>query len=108
MIQDRESEEIAPRALAPGVFDDVYETKGGSGVVEMIATVRGEFEHGMKDLIMAEEKAVADFEKVKEEYQKTLNDLISALSLLIVQRHQAQDAKTGYEQDKTEQEDEVA
>merc|ERR1719310_61742 len=108
MVQEREREEIAPRAIAPGVFDDVYESKGGSGVIEMIATVRGEFEHGMKDLITAEERAVADFEKVKEEYQKTLNDLLSALNLLIVQRHQAQEAKTGYEEDKKEQEDEVA
>merc|ERR1719327_491671 len=108
MVQVREDEGIAPRAIAPGVFDDVYESKGGSGVIEMIATVRGEFEHGMKDLIMAEDKAVADFEKVKEDYQKTLNDLLSALNLLIVQRHQAHEAKEGYEEDKKEQEDEVA
>jgi len=108
MVQVREDEGIAPRAIAPGVFDDVYESKGGSGVIEMIATVRGEFEHGMKDLIMAEEKAAADFEKVKAEYQKTLNDLLSALNLLIVQRHQAQEAKSGFEEDKKEQEDEVA
>merc|ERR1719248_529329 len=27
MFQEREHEEIAPRAMAPGVFDDVYESK---------------------------------------------------------------------------------
>merc|ERR1719478_1318693 len=99
MVQDGEQERIAPRVVAPGIFDDVYESKGGSGVIEMIATVRTEFENGMKDLISAEEKAMADFEKLKDEYQKTLNDLVSKLNLLVVQRSQARDDKEAYEDD---------
>merc|ERR1719236_112511 len=69
MIQEREHEEIAPRAVAPGVFDDVYESKGGAGVVEMIATVRSEFEHGKADLIKAEDEAVKNYNQAKEDYQ---------------------------------------
>merc|ERR1719310_2056842 len=70
MLDEGEEGQIAPRAMAPGVFDSVYESKGGKGVIEMIATVRAEFEQGMKDVIKAEEQAQADFEKVKAEYQK--------------------------------------
>merc|ERR1719487_1781830 len=107
MLEEREEDQAAPREMAPGVFDSVYESKGGSGVIEMIATVRAEFEHGMKDVIKAEEQAQADFEKVKAEYQKTLNDLISKLNLLIVQRTQASDAKEQFEDDKKQEEEEV-
>merc|ERR1719262_362474 len=107
MIEEGEDDGVAPRAVAPGVFDSVYESKGGKGVIEMIATVRAEFEQGMKDVIKAEEQAQADFGKVKAEYQKTLNDLISKLNLLIVQRTQANDAKEGYEDDKKQEEEEV-
>merc|ERR1719217_1321148 len=106
MLDEGEEGQIAPRAMAPGVFDSVYESKGGKGVIEMIATVRAEFEQGMKDVIKAEEQAQADFEKVKAEYQKTLNDLIGKLNLLIVQRTQASDAKEGFEEDKKQQEEE--
>merc|ERR1719162_2127354 len=38
------SKKTAPREMAPGVFANVYEQKGGKGVIEMIATVRTEFE----------------------------------------------------------------
>merc|ERR1719231_1673606 len=107
MLDEGDQETAAPREMAPGVFDSVYESKGGSGVIEMIATVRGEFEQGMKDVIKAEEQAQGDFERLKAEYQKTLNDLISKLNLLIVQRTQANDAKEGYEEDKKQEEEEV-
>merc|ERR1719380_582429 len=52
---------IAPREMAPGVFDNVYQQKGGSGVIDMIATVRTEYETGKADLEKAEATAIADF-----------------------------------------------
>merc|ERR1719482_1026845 len=33
-------EGVAPRAIAPGVFDSAYQMKGGAGIIGMIATVR--------------------------------------------------------------------
>merc|ERR1719321_1906275 len=42
-------EGVAPRAIAPGVFDSAYQMKGGAGVIEMIATVRKEYEAGKSD-----------------------------------------------------------
>merc|ERR1719428_1828034 len=48
---------IAPRAIQPGVFDSAYEQKGGAGVVDMIATVRKEYETGKADIEAAEAKA---------------------------------------------------
>merc|ERR550514_835584 len=60
---------LAPRAIAPGVFDNVYQQKGGTGVIEMIAQVRKEYEQGKADLEKAEAQAIADYNKYKAEYQ---------------------------------------
>merc|ERR1719454_973027 len=73
LAQQGANSEVAPRAVAPGV-------------IEMISTVRTEFEHGKKDLEDAEAKAAEDYNKVKAEYQKTLSDLVGKLNLLITQR----------------------
>merc|ERR1719420_694899 len=59
---------VAPREMAPGVFDNVYQQKGGSGVIDMISTVRSEYEAGKADLEKAEAQAIVDYNKYKAEY----------------------------------------
>jgi len=107
LAQEEAGDGVAPRTMAPGVFDDVYESKGGSGVIEMISTVRTEFEHGKKDLEDGEAKAVADYETMKAKYQKTLSDLVGALNMLIVERQTSQNAKDEYIESKKENEAEI-
>jgi len=108
LAQQGANSEVAPRAVAPGVFDNVYESKGGKGVIEMISTVRTEFEHGKKDLEDAEAKAAEDYNKVKAEYQKTLSDLVGKLNLLITQRITSINARDQFSEDKTQEQAEVA
>merc|ERR1719316_859876 len=72
-----DSEQPASATVQPGVFDSVYEQKGGRGVIEMIATVRKEYEQGKADLEQAEATAVADYEQYKTDYQAMRRDLVS-------------------------------
>lgn len=104
---DAESDEAAPRAVAPGVFDDVYEQKGGAGVVEMITTVRTEFEHGKKDLEQGEAQSVKDYEKTKNDYQSSRSDLVESLNRYTVEEQGAQGKLTRDDEDKTTNEAEV-
>jgi len=71
---------VAPRAVTPGVFSNVYEQKGGTGVVEMVATVRKEFESGKADLEKGERQAVADFQGLTDEYHAARGDLVNQLN----------------------------
>merc|ERR1719160_1677010 len=103
MLQEDAASDVAPRTVAPGVFDNVYQSKGGKGVIEMISTVRSEFEHGMKDLQAAEEKAVSDYEKAKADYQKTLSDLVGKLNMLLTQRMTSRNSRDQFTEDRTEE-----
>lgn len=98
----------APREMAPGVFDGVYEQKGGAGVIDMLATVRGEFESGQKLLEQAENQEVSDFELVKSNYNAARNDLVSTKDMLKAQLHTAEATLEQSKEDKSSHETEVA
>lgn len=98
----------APREMAPGVFNNVYEQKGGKGVIEMIATVRTEFETGKRDLEAAEKQAQADYEQAKADYQKLRRDLVSQGDRLTVEKQTAEAAMEQAIDDKATNEAEVA
>merc|ERR1719321_460275 len=101
-------EGVAPRAIAPGVFDSAYQMKGGAGVIEMIATVRKEYEQGKADLEAAEAQAVIDFNNMKAEYQATRRDLVSQQDRLETELHTAEMNLSQFEEDKKSHEDEIA
>merc|ERR1719327_1012376 len=101
-------EGVAPRAIAPGVFDSAYQMKGGAGVIEMIATVRKEYEQGKADLEKAEAQAVIDFNNMKAEYQQTRRDLVSQQDRLETELHTAEMNLSQFEEDKKANEDEIA
>merc|ERR1719262_2085630 len=101
-------EGVAPRAIAPGVFDSAYQMKGGAGVIEMIATVRKEYEQGKADLEAAEAQAVVDYNNMKAEYQQTRRDLVSQQDRLETELHTAEMNLSQFEEDKKANEDEIA
>merc|ERR1719310_455364 len=101
-------EGVAPRAIAPGVFDSAYQMKGGAGVIEMIATVRKEYEQGKADLEAAEAQAVIDFNNMKAEYQQARRDLVSQQDRLETELHTAEMNLSQFEEDKKANEDEIA
>merc|ERR1719515_259654 len=102
------SKKIAPREMAPGVFTGVYEQKGGKGVIEMIATVRTEFETGKRDLEAAEKQAQADYEKYREDYQAMRRALVSTGDRLTVEKQTAEGELEQAREDKATNEQEVA
>jgi len=102
------SKKVAPREMAPGVFTGVYEQKGGKGVIEMIATVRTEFETGKRDLEAAEKQAQEDFEAAKAAYQKMRRDLVSEGDKLTVEKQTAENEMDQAVEDKATNEQEVA
>merc|ERR1719191_948016 len=101
-------EGVAPRAIAPGVFDSAYQMKGGSGIIQMIATVRKEYEQGKSDLEKAEAQAVIDYNNMKAEYQATRRDLVSQQDRLETELHTAEMNLSQFEEDKKANEDEIA
>merc|ERR1719420_2126279 len=96
-----------PREIQPGVFDSVYEQKGGKGVVQMISTVRKEYEQGKADLEKAEAKAVEDYTKYKADYQAMRRDLVSQEDRLNVELQTAKAALAQYKEDKAANEQEI-
>merc|ERR1719463_283132 len=101
-------EGVAPRAIAPGVFDSAYQMKGGAGVIEMIATVRKEYESGKADLENAEAQAVIDYNNMKAEYQAARRDLVTQQDRLETELHTAEMNLSQFEEDKKSHEDEIA
>jgi len=101
-------ESVAPRAVAPGVFDNAYQMKGGAGIIEMIATVRKEYEQGKSDLEKAEAQAVVDYANMKAEYQAMRRDLVSQQDRLETELHTAEMNLSQFEEDKKSHEDEIA
>jgi hypothetical protein len=99
---------VAPREMAPGVFDNVYQQKGGSGVIEMIATVRTEYETGKADLEKAEAQAIADFIAARDAYRKSRADLVSQQDRLEVELQTAEANLSQFQEDKASNEAEVA
>jgi predicted nuclease with TOPRIM domain len=98
---------LAPKAIQPGVFDNAYEKKGGAGVIEMIATVRKEFEQGKADLIKAEDEAVKNYNDSKESYQTTRRELVATQDKLTVELQTAQANLAQFQEDKKSNEAEV-
>jgi len=98
---------IAPRAIAPGVFDNVYQQKGGTGVIEMIAQVRTEYENGKAMLEKGEAQAVVDYANNKEAYYQARRDLVSQQDQLEVELQTAQANLSQYQEDKAANEKEV-
>lgn len=98
----------APREVTPGIFDNVYEQKGGAGVIDMLATVRGQFDAGKKVLEQTESQEVSDFEQVKTDYNAARNDLVSSKDTLMAQLHTAEATLEQSKEDKSSHETEVA
>jgi len=98
---------LAPKAIQPGVFDSAYEKKGGAGVIEMIATVRKEFEQGKADLIKAEDEAVKNYNDSKEAYNTSRRELVATQDKLTVELQTAQANLAQFQEDKKSNEDEV-
>jgi len=105
--QQGDDDSEPPRAVQPGVFDSVYEQKGGKGVVQMIQTVRKEYEQGKADLEKAEAQAVADYAKYKADYQQMRRDLVSQEDRLNVELQTAKAALAQYKEDKAANEQEI-
>jgi len=82
----QESADVAPREMAPGIFDGVYESKGGSGVVKMISVVRDEFQHAKEHLEKGEAQAIKDYQDTKAAYQQARMDLVSNQDKLTVEK----------------------
>jgi len=99
---------VAPRDMAPGVFSNVYEQKGGSGVIGMISTVRKEFEAGQRDLEAGEKQTQADYDQAKEDYQNARRDLVSQGDRLTVEQQTAETEMEQALEDKASNEEEVA
>jgi chromosome segregation ATPase len=99
---------VAPRAIAPGVFDNVYQQKGGTGVIEMIAQVRMEYQNGKTMLEKAEAQAVVDYANNKDAYHAARRDLVSQKDQLEVELQTAQANLAQYGEDKAANEREVA
>merc|ERR1739848_481728 len=91
-----------------GIFDGVYETKGGAGVIDMLSTVRGQFESGQKILEEGEQKDVSEFEQVKTNYNSARNDLVATKDQLMAELHTAQATLEQSKEDKSSHETEVA
>jgi len=102
-----DSDQPASATVQPGVFDSVYEQKGGRGVIEMIATVRTEYEQGKADLEKAEATAQADYDKYKADYQAARRDLVSQQDRLNVEQQTAEANLAQFQEDKAANEQEV-
>jgi len=89
------------RQPSPGMFDSAYSMKGGQGVIQMIATVRNEYQNGMTQLEKAEAQAVADYSTNKDAYYAAKRDLISYKDQLEVELQTAQGNLQQYGEDKT-------
>jgi chromosome segregation ATPase len=106
-VQQSDDDSQAPREMQPGVFDSVYEQKGGKGVVQMISMVRKEYEQGKADLEAAEAQAVIDYTKYKADYQAMRRDLVSQEDRLNVELQTAKAALAQYKEDKAANEQEI-
>jgi len=96
-----------PRELTPGVFDSAYEQKGGAGIVEMISTVRKEYEQGKADLEAAEAQAVSDYAEAKKTYQQMRSDLVTQMDRLTVEKQTAESNLDQFQDDKASNEAEI-
>jgi len=94
--------------ITPGVFDSVYQSKGGTGVIQMIATIRNTYQTGMTQLEKAEAQAVVDFGNNKDMYYAARRDLIGQKDQLDVELQTAGGNLQQYGEDKTTNEQEVA
>lgn len=101
-------DEVAPREVAPGVFDNAYKQKGGAGIIEMISTVRKEYEQGKADLEKAEAEAIADYANTKAAYQQARRDLVTQQDRLTAELQTAEANLSQFQDDKQSNEEEIA
>merc|ERR1719359_2465169 len=94
--------------MTPGVFDNAYQMKGGSGIIEMIGTVRTEYETGKADIEKAEAQAILDFNNARDAYRKARADLVSQQDRLTVELQTAEANLEQFQEDKASNEAEVA
>lgn len=106
-VQEQQEDLIAPRAVQPGVFNNVYQQKGGAGVVEMIGTVRNEFQSGQADLEASEKQAQEDFARLTSEYNASRNDLVNQLNRVTTEKQTAEANLDQFREDKAANEREV-
>lgn len=98
---------LSPKKLAPGVFDSAYEQKGGMGVVQMISTVRKEYEQGKADLEAAEAQAIIDYRNAKAAYEQSRRDLVSTKDRLDTELQTAESNLSQFQEDKASNEDDI-
>lgn len=103
----QESVGVAPREMAPGIFDGVYEQKGGSGVVNMISVVRNEFQAGKDHLEKGEAQAIKDYAACKAAYQQARSDLVTNQDKLTVEKQTAEANLAQFGEDKQSHEEEI-
>jgi DNA repair exonuclease SbcCD ATPase subunit len=99
--------QTAQTPITPGVFDSVYQQKGGMGVIGMIATIRKTYESGKLKLEKAEAQAVLDFGNNKDMYYAARRDLESQTDQLEVELQTAHGNLAQYKEDKSANENEV-
>lgn len=99
--------DVAPREMAPGIFDHVYEEKGGAGIVGMLTEVRAEFELGMKDLRDGEAILLADYQSAKHDHVKARRDLEEQVNRLTVQKQTDESNLAEYQEDEADHRKEV-
>lgn len=97
----------SPKKMAPGVFDSAYEQKGGMGVVQMISTVRKEYEQGKADLEAAEAQAIVDFNAAEAAYNQNRADLVAQGNRLNAELQTAEANLAQFKEDKTSNEDDI-
>lgn len=98
---------LSPKKMAPGVFDSAYEQKGGMGVVQMISTVRKEYEQGKADLEAGEAQAIIDYRNAKAAYEQNRADLVSQNDRLEAELQTAEASLAQAKEDKTQNEDDI-
>jgi hypothetical protein len=97
----------SPKKIAPGVFDSAYEQKGGMGVVQMISTVRKEYEQGKSVLEAAEAQAIVDFNAAKAAYVQSRADLVATGNRLTAELQTAESNLAQFKEDKQQNEDDI-
>jgi len=107
LLEESDDASIKPRDMEPGIFDGLYESKGGSGVVQMISQVRQEFEVAKAHLEKGEAQAITDFNAGKDAYQAARNDLVSNQDKLTVEKQTAEASLSQFKEDKINHQEEI-
>merc|ERR1719465_34192 len=77
------------------------------GVVQMISTVRKEYEGGKSVLEAAEAQAIVDYNNAKTAYEQNRRDLVSTNDRLNVELQTAEGNLAQFQEDKATNEDDI-